>query len=166
MVNFVLLLVVLIALGSTVAQQDEPQQQTIQLTREMVDALLQVLSPPCKSEMEAALGAQIEISDECKYEIQRTMQSFQNSANGVGEAASQQEFEDPMNSEPAAPRQPRARAPKAEAVAPGVSPVYAIMGFVVVFFGLIAGLVAYVNSKRAGIVPVKPKKLSKKKVKL
>ena len=55
----------------TVQQNNQQQDQT--LTRETVDAILQTLTPNCRTEMEAALDSQTEISMDCKYEIQRAI---------------------------------------------------------------------------------------------
>lgn len=155
---FVLLVVVALVV---VCNGQQPEQQTVQLTREMVDALLQVLSPTCKMEMEAALGSQGDISDECKYEIQRTMGSFQNNGFDApvdsGESMNQEETFD-------APKPKKTKAAPASTAPPAVSPVLYIVGFVVAFFAGIAGLVVYLNKQRANIETVKPKKLSKKKV--
>ena len=51
-------------------QQSDQQQQDQTLTRETVDAILQILTPNCRTEMEAALDSQTEISMDCKFEIQ------------------------------------------------------------------------------------------------
>ena len=42
---------------------------TTSLTRETVDALLQILSPRCKQALEAALDSQLELSEACTLEI-------------------------------------------------------------------------------------------------
>jgi hypothetical protein len=156
--NFIVVIVMALAVsGSTArANGNEEQQQTVQLTREMVDALLQVLSPTCRVEMEGALGSQMEISDECKYEIQRTLASFQN--NGQQESDFRGEEAEPPRKAPAAAK---AAAPPAG----GVSPLVYIFGFVAAAIAGVAGLVMYVNGQR-GAAPSapKPKKLSKKKV--
>lgn len=75
------------------AQQHQNQeQQTIQLTREAVEALLQVFSPPCKLEVESALSSQTtDISDECKYEIQRAFAAYQLQQQGGGEQGQPQQ---------------------------------------------------------------------------
>mmetsp|Transcript_24471 Transcript_24471/g.40784 ORF Transcript_24471/g.40784 Transcript_24471/m.40784 type:complete len:81 (+) Transcript_24471:3-245(+) len=59
----------------------QQQQQQITLTREYVDALMQVISPTCSEELEAALTAQQEISQECRVEIQQGMQTLQDDPN-------------------------------------------------------------------------------------
>lgn len=157
--KILLCIVVLVALSFGSGQQ--PEQQTVQLTREMVDALLQVLSPVCKLEMEAALGSQGEISDECKYEIQRTMASFQNNGFDAPVDPAEGSFaEDTFE-----PPKPKKAAASASNTPPGgVSPVVYIVGFVVAFFAAIGGLIVFVNKQRANGIPLKPKKLSKKKV--
>ena len=157
MIKFLVLLVVLMALSASLAQQSEDEQQrTVQLTREMVEALLQVLSPTCRVEMEGALGSQSEISDECKFEIQRTLATFQQ--NG------QQQDIPEVENEPASSRSKPKQQTVKEVPASGVSPVVYITGFVIAFFAGIAGLVVYINKKRGDTGPKKVKKLSKKKV--
>jgi dipeptide/tripeptide permease len=158
--SFIVFVVVALAVSGSTVQANEneqqQQQQTVQLTREMVDALLQVLSPTCRVEMEGALGSQMEISDECKYEIQRTLASFQN--NGQQENDFQGKEAEPPRKAPASPK-------AASPPAGGMSPLVYIFGFVAVAIAGVAGLVVYVNGQR-GAAPAapKPKKLSKKKV--
>lgn len=154
------LLIIALSVCFVTAQQNEAEQQqhTVQLTREMVDALLQVLSPTCRVEMEGALGSQMEISDECKYEIQRTLAAFQtNGGQGVGAVDQEEPAQDQQ--------QPRREAPSTKpSTNGGVSPAVYVFGFVGVAVALVAGLVVYVNKQRQGLPAVKPKKLSKKKV--
>ena len=161
--------IALVALSRVSSQEaDDKEQRTIQLTREMVEGLLQVLSPPCKTEMEAALGSQTEITDECKYEIQSTLAAMQN-PNGQASPDANHADQTQPPAEPAKKKEPRAkrqRTPPASASAPtsSVSPVLSIVGFVVVFFALVGALVVYVNKQKASVPVVKPKPLSKKKV--
>jgi hypothetical protein len=142
--------------------EQEDQQQTIQLTRESVEKLLQVLTPACKIEMEAALGSQVEISDECKIEIQRIVATFQTTGSDSdgenGRSRMRQTGQGEKKQKPG----------KASSAPPtknkNVSPIFSIAAFVVSFVVVVAGLVMYINSKRAAQVVLKPKKLSKKKV--
>lgn len=133
-----------------------------------MDGLLQVLSPPCKSEMEAALGSQVEISDECKYEIQSTLASMQNPGSQVPQEEAQQQQQTQQQEK--APKQPRAKRQRS-APSPNTtptassSPILYIVAFVVVFFSIIGAAVVYINKQKEGLPAPKPtKKLSKKKV--
>lgn len=148
------IVLIAIAICCPAAQQGEEQQHTVQLTREMVDTLLQVLSPNCRIEMEGALSSQLEISDECKYEIQRTLASFQSNQELADEDGNSQPT-------PSSTKEPSAAKP---APVGGVSPTIYIFGFVTAAAAVVAGLVVYVNSNRTTPPAAKPKKLSKKKV--
>ena len=147
----VIVLVLGVSLCLTLAQQGD--ERTVELTREMVDALLQVLSPPCRVEMEGALASQMEISDECKFEIQRTLASFQSGQN----VETQEDFSNPTQAQDSA-------MPAAAVQSSVGSPVIAIVVFIVVAIAAVAGCVVYVNSQRGDKSVLKPKKLSKKKV--
>jgi hypothetical protein len=155
MLRILVVLLAALALQCAVSQLGDEQQHTVQLTREMVDALLQVLSPNCRTEMEGALSSQMEISDECKYEIQRTLSAFQNSQ---GDA---QSTDQPAQTKPAS--QDTTSATKSAAIG-GVSPAVYIFGFVSAAVAAVGALVVYVNGHRSAIPASKTKKLSKKKV--
>ena len=60
--------IILGLLNLSVQQNGDQQDQT--LSRETIDAILQILSPQCREETEAAIHSQTEISTNCKYEIQ------------------------------------------------------------------------------------------------
>mmetsp|Transcript_23642 Transcript_23642/g.47713 ORF Transcript_23642/g.47713 Transcript_23642/m.47713 type:complete len:211 (-) Transcript_23642:3-635(-) len=162
-------------------QQEEQPQQTLTLTREYIDSLLQVLTPACRMEMEGALASQTEVSHECKMEIQQVMQRFQSDPDAP-KLPDQQQMPPtdadgnviPPTSGKAARAAKRAAAAAAEAgtsagtggeVKPGTSPLVPIFLFVLALFGMGAALVMYVNAerKKAGTSFVRPKKLSKKK---
>jgi len=137
-------------------------QQQIQLTKEFVDTLLQVLSPLCKNELESALGSALVdgISEVCKSEIQEIfMKHAPTDAFMGGPAGSQQQAaESPF----AAPRSTTKKDKKQSP--PLINPVYSIAIFVAIFFSVIGGLAYYVHSSRSALPAIKPKKLSKKKV--
>jgi hypothetical protein len=136
-------------------------QQQIQLTKEFVDTLLQVLSPLCKNELESALGSALVdgISEVCKSEIQEIfMKHAPNDVFMGGPAESQQSAENPFAAPKPTSKKGRKQAP------PLLNPVYSIAIFVAIFFTVIGGLAYYVHNTRSAQPSTKPKKLSKKKV--
>ena len=138
------------------ARQAQQQPQQVALTREIVEGLLQVLTPNCRNELEAAIEAQqgIDLSDECKYEIQMNLQEM-----GQGQGASQAsplqdgyEDEEVQPGSTTAPKDP----PK-----PLVNPLVGIFLFVVALVGAVVFAVFHINGQ---VGDFKPKKISKKKV--
>jgi hypothetical protein len=129
-------------------------QQQIQLTKEFVDTLLQVLSPLCKNELESALGSALVdgISEVCKSEIQEIFMKHAPNDVFVGGLPESDPFAAPK------PKKGRKQAP------PLLNPVYSIVIFVAIFFTVIGGLAYYVHNTRSAQPSTKPKKLSKKKV--
>lgn len=152
-------------LNSQVVDEQQQQQQSTTLTRDNVEALLRVLSDTCRSEMESALNKQSDISAECKEEIQGALISLN---IPIGQQQPPQEQQN--NRGDADSGKQRRAANRVEEdmnitqKSPGVSPIYYVLGFVIVFFAIIAGLVIYVSKQRADYMTKKPKKLSKKKV--
>jgi hypothetical protein len=152
-----------------ISQAQNQQQSSTTLTKNNVDALLEVLSATCRLEMEAALNTQAEITIECKEEIQEALISL-NIPLGSGDQQQQQELQQQQQQQQQQQNQQQQNGPqgrKRNKQAPsffGISPIYSIALFVVLFISAIAGLVAYVNSQRASVAPKKVKKLSKKKV--
>lgn len=142
-------------------------QQQIQLTKEFVDTLLQVLSPLCKNELESALGSALVdgISEVCKNEIQEVfLRHAPNDVYADGSAklpqATAADDNDNDNDNPFAQK----KTSKQDAPPPFINPVYSIAIFLAIFFSAIGGLVYYVHVTRSSLPAAKPKKLSKKKV--
>lgn len=152
----------------------EEQAQQVTLTREAIERLLQSLSSSCRQEVESALAVRGDVSDPCKMEIQEVLRHMnpadlglppQGAGEGEGLGADPG-YEDGLN-EPdpfAGPSRPR-RQPTAGANQGWMSPVVAIIIFVVIFFGASAGYVLYYNRTYGDVsaAAAKPKKLSKKK---
>lgn len=161
---------VLFLLGISTIVSQQQQQQGATLTREAVDKLLEVLSFECRSEMEAALAQQSDISMECKIEIQQAIQEHRIPIQNAGPPPSDailEDSEDEDGSDEQFEQNARANQQndaklkvKKEG---GISPIYAILAFVVAFFGAAAAYVVQVNKSRANLPVLKPKKLSKKK---
>jgi len=115
--------------------------------RETIDAILRVVTPSCRAEVESALESQSDISDECKLEIQAVLQSFSQT--------------DPQNPENVNREPPKKSVPKEHLIDPKIG--------VAIFVGLlitgVGGYVVYVNQLLQKYYPQKKeKKLSKKKV--
>lgn len=138
----------------------QEQQQSTALTRENVEALLRVLSDTCRAEMESALNTQSDITVDCKGEIQEALMRLN---IPIGQQPPPQEQSSSTG------KQKRRDAEKAAedgaAInATSISPIYSIIGFIVIFFGTIASFVVYVSKQRGDYITKKPKKISKKKV--
>jgi uncharacterized membrane protein YgcG len=148
----------MLLMSGTHAQQPPQDQQQVALTREIVEDLLRVLSANCRSELEGAIESQtMDLSMDCKYEIQKNLLDMGHIGAGGQGAAGSDGFQDMYeDGEPAA---------KAAAAKPAtnnfINPVLGIILFVVVLF---AGA-AYAVTQISGKVGIRePKKLSKKKV--
>lgn len=138
----------------------EQQQQSTALTRENVEALLRVLSDACRAEMESALNTQSDITVNCKEEIQEALMRLN---IPLGQQPPPQEQTSNTG------KQKRRDAEKAAEDAAAnnannISPIYSIIGFIVIFFGAISSFVVYVSKQRGDYITKKPKKISKKKV--
>mmetsp|Transcript_357 Transcript_357/g.654 ORF Transcript_357/g.654 Transcript_357/m.654 type:complete len:162 (-) Transcript_357:171-656(-) len=130
----------------------QQQQQQVEINREMIEAILNTVSPGCRSEMEAAIESQTEVSQDCKVEIQQAVQTL---SGGFNRQQSQQQDDGDAPSQPGNSNPPRN----------GIHPGYWIAAFVIALFGGVAAYVMHVNKLLAEKAPPKaPKKLSKKKL--
>lgn len=140
-------------------QEQDQSQQTLTLTRESLEALLQMLSPTCRTEMEGAIGNNGDISNECRRDIQEGLVSLNIAPSPNGR-------EPPRDASSERRREEKPR--RTEAVPPsedsGRQAVFAIVGLVVLFFGIAVAYVIYYNKAHGTGESKKPKKLSKKKV--
>lgn len=174
-----LLVIVLLSLCScwklTLAQQFEDgdaggnpqqQQQQITLTKEAIEKILSMLSGGCRSEMESALAMKGEISDECKMEIQNSMRQINIADYSPQNGASEDENRGPPGFDGQdGGRQQQQRRRDRTPQENWIDPYYAIAGFTFLLFGSVISYVLYFNTVAApDRVLVKPKKLSKKKV--
>lgn len=111
-----------------------------------------MVSPSCRSEMEAAIEEQSDVSNECKLEIQKAVQVI----SGYNQNQQMQEDEEDQSAS-ATKNTPPPRN--------GIHPGYWIALFVVVLVGGVTAYVIHVNKLLEEAFPPKPaKKLSKKKV--
>mmetsp|Transcript_12322 Transcript_12322/g.18482 ORF Transcript_12322/g.18482 Transcript_12322/m.18482 type:complete len:179 (+) Transcript_12322:33-569(+) len=140
-------------------EQNQQQQQSTTLTRENVESLLTVLSDACRAEMEAALNTQSDISVDCKEEIQAALVSLNIPLGQQPPQNQQEEFQQPRKEK----QDKKLGGDSGPASAPVIAPIYSVLGFVLVFFGGIAGLVFYVSTQRSSYFSKKTKKISKKK---
>lgn len=147
-------------------QPQQPDQNQVSLTQEILEELFTIITPTCRTELENLLMNNGEISNECRYEVQMGLVQM-----NVVQMPNQQQQQQETGERP--PQQPQARrgdagASKAskEVKKPAVNPLYAILGLVVLLFGGAAGYIYYVKSSApASLEAKKPKKLSRKKVK-
>lgn len=157
-------------------QQDPyQQQQQVTLTREAIERLLQLLSQNCRQEMESALAVQGDISDHCKGEVQEALKGFpadsftaipnQQGQQNAYQNAGENDFDNIEQQAPEGGRRRRAAANPSNSI---VSPTVAIIAFVALLLGAVTGYVIYFNKVAAPVLnaSAKPKKLSKKKVRL
>ena len=139
--------------------QGDAEQHSTTLTRENVEALLRVLSDTCRAEMESALNTQSDITVECKGEIQEALMKLN---IPLGQQPPPQEQS--SNTGKQKRRETEKLSEDGVAKDPIISPIYSIIGFIVIFFGAITSFVVYVSKQRADYITKKPKKISKKKV--
>lgn len=90
--------------------EEEPPAETISLTKENIDALLMILSPVCRTEIEAALGSQATISADCKDELQRALPQLGANPPPVGEEGASTSGQQQQQQPPRSRRQQRASA--------------------------------------------------------
>jgi hypothetical protein len=140
---------------SAFAQQT--QEQKVTLNKEMIENLLTVLSPQCKTELEGAITAQEEFSNECKVEMQKALQTM-----GAGPGFAQQPYADSPGAGFDGAGDQQASAAKPAPKDHIVHPVLGIVIFVVLMFGGAAYFIIQRNQQMSGFAK-KPKKLSKKK---
>ena len=154
-------------------QQGDQQQHDQTLTRETVDAILQVLSPSCRSETEAALDSQSEISMECKYEIQSSIPNLLTDADQELHRRQQERYEFEMNSRKTdTPKQQRREKRRAREVPEeiskpeGTSPIVLLGGLIATVVIGILGLYFFYQAPKAddSLSPKKQRKMIKKKV--
>ena len=146
------LLLLVVSLSQILLAQDG--SSSITLNKNSVEALMSSLTPNCRMGLEAAMGAQAQLSDECKEEIQSMLIAAQQKGGKLdGEPAA------------AAPVGTGAGTGSATGNARTITnPAIAIAGFIALLFAGIGALVVYMNSVRSAGVTPKSKKISKKKV--
>ena len=139
----------------SLARKAQQQPQQVALTREIVEGLLQVLTPTCRNELEAAIEAQqgTDLSDECKYEIQMNLQEMNPNSGAPSplEDGYEDDYQQPNEASSESNDPPKHI----------INPVVGIFLFVGALLGAIAFAVFYINSQ---VGDFKPKKISKKKV--
>jgi hypothetical protein len=150
--------------GQEVDEQDAASKaQQAVMNQEIIEALWNILSPTCKTEMETALGNKGDISPACKTEVQAGLVSLKvlpdssqrRQESGFENSAPPEKSDGRYSKTPITPASQGA----------GTSTIMAIAAFVVVLFGAGAAFVLYVNgNKGEGSAEGKAKKLSRKKV--
>lgn len=158
---FDLLLSALLVVMTANAVAQESGSQQVSMNQEIIEALWNILSPTCKSEMETALSSRGEISPACRSEVQSglvelkvipdpvpTFESDQTSSVSDGgrlnDDITQHNVLNGSNSHV----------------------LLVILGFVVFLFGSATLYVVYLNAIAPADSNKKVKKLSKKKVSL
>ncbi len=129
------------------------------VNREMIEAILNLVSPACRSEMEAAIESQTDVTQECKIEIQQAVQLISGYGRDDEERDGERDGERDEESE---------GTKQSDSVTPsrsGIHPGYWIAAFVVALIGGVSAYVIHVNKLLEEAFPAKqPKKLSKKKL--
>ena len=140
--------------------QDPPEQQQQQINREAIEAILNLVSPPCRSEMEIAIETQSDVSLDCREEIQKAVQII----SGYQQQHQQQQQQDNYGNEGDSQSTESSDTTK---VTPKhtIHPGFWIAGFVLVLIGGATAYIIHVNKLLQEAFPEKShKKLSKKKV--
>ncbi|RYG66138.1 hypothetical protein EON64_10445 [archaeon] len=152
------------------AQEGEEEPQQVTLNREKLEQLMSFMSPACRVEMESALTAQTQMSNECREEVQVAFKKLgvdlQAAANGGREGSpAEPAAEDSQPQENSRRSERRAQQGDAGSKGDSTSTILAIVGFVTALLGGAAAYVFYVSSQQdASSAAKKPKKLSKRKV--
>ena len=123
----------------------------------MIEEMLLKLSPTCRQETEAAITAQVELSEYCREEIQRVVAGMQGGMPSRPQVDYDENNDDPFATP--APRKPKKQRDPNEK--PWIHPGIVIAGFFIALFG---GVGAYVTMTYKESPSSKAKKLSKKKV--
>ena len=135
----------------------------VSLNRETVDALLQTLSPTCRVEFEQIIESQggVDISMECKIEIQNTLQQM----GGLNmEQQQQQQQQQQQEQEQFDRRKKKQTVPSKD----GIHPLIYIFGFLILAVIAFTVAVFNVSSKQKGAEirkKISKKKLEKQKLK-
>jgi flagellar basal body-associated protein FliL len=150
--------------GQEMDEQDAASKaQQAVMNQEVIEALWNILSPTCKTEMETALGNKGDISPACKSEVQAGLVSLK----VIPDSPQRQQEAGFENSPPSEKSEGRSSKTPISPASEGASRsiIMAIVAFVVVLFGAAAGYIMYVNgNKGEGSAEGKAKKLSRKKV--
>jgi hypothetical protein len=168
-----MILLVFLGLLHLSVQQDDQQQRDQTLTRETVDAILQILSPNCRAEMEAALDSQTEISMNCKFEIQNAIPQLLSPEDQELHRKQQERYDYEMDKQNGDKQRQQRREkrrereiPEEETISGGTSPEVLLGGLFTAIIAGIIGIMMYFRSSRNEDVstPKKVKKIVKKKV--
>jgi len=152
-----------------VSVQQSDEEEGLSLTRETVDALLQVLTPNCRSELEGALESQAEISDDCKIEIQAAVPQFISPEDQEKHQMQQQEYERRQRGEGGG-KQKRRKSRGSEYMdsteSEGYSPNFIIGSLISIVIAGIVGVVMYLQSSSTDDIDTNKKqtKTVKKKI--
>eukprot|EP01040_Poterioochromonas_malhamensis_P002405 gene2405-2553_t len=154
---FDLLLSAFLVVMTAKAVAQESGSQQVSMNQEIIEALWNILSPTCKSEMETALSSRGEISPACRSEVQSGLvelkvipdpvppfesdQTSSASEGGLNDDITQHNVPNGSNSHV----------------------LLAILGFVVFLFGSATLYVLYLNANAPADSNKRVKKLSKKK---
>lgn len=160
----VLVVVAALCLSGFRAQEAEEEPQQVTLNREKLEQLLSLMSPACRVEMESALTAQTQMSNECREEVQVAFGKLGVDLQAAANAgrAGLQDSDDSQSQDNTRRSERRTQQEDTATKGDSTATILAIVGFVVALLGGAAGYVFYVSSQlEGGKKP--PKKLSKKK---
>ena len=152
-------------------------QQDQTLSRETIDAILQILSPQCRKETEAAVHSQTEISTNCKYEIQGVIPDLL-TAKDQELHRKQQEREEyerkSRDAEPPTKKREEVRTKRKAIEEPitdsdaveGTSPIILLGGLVTAIVIAVIGIMTFIKQSSDDSIKVSKKagKVEKKKV--
>lgn len=139
--------------------QDINEQQQQQINREAIEAILNLVSPACRSEMEIAIESQTDVSQDCRIEIQKAVQTI----SGYQQQYNQEYSNDQQDETTDETTQSDENTKVVNK--PFIHPGFWIGAFVLVLIGGATAYIVHVNKLLKDAFPEKPqKKLSKKKV--
>jgi hypothetical protein len=135
------------------AQDNEENLGQQQIQRETIEAILSMVSPECRSEMESAIESQTDVTEVCKLEIQKAVQTI---------SGYNPRYQEDQPDQDGTQSQPDQKTPPPRS---GIHPGFWIAAFVIALFGSAAAYIVQVSKILEDAFPQKaPKKLSKKKV--
>lgn len=168
---FTLVTFLLLFVQFTVQQNEQPEHT---LTREMIDAILQVLSPNCRIEMEQAIDSEKDMSMDCKLEIQSAIPHIISPEDKAAMQKKQEEYNRDIKKQSKGQKRQRSSRNRGDdsldiGEGAGTSPIVIIGTLVSIVIAFIVGIYLYFSSQRVdnnAVAKKVVKKIQKKKVPL
>jgi len=137
---FVTLLVAVIAQEGAPEDPPADEQPRVELDQEAIEAIMQNVSPGCRSEIEGAMETKTDVTSECQEEIQGAIQSLNIKPKTTRpkrsrKAKSADGSDDGSSADAEREERKQRRARKAKASEPMVHPAFTLCAYLALFFG-------------------------------